>query len=124
MKNIILIVALAFIVSSEASARPVPPIIESREHLERAQTLLASHRAGGKGGIAAIISSLSAAETSLSIAKNDKGTALPVAKKLTTEAKSELEAAKVSERELHLNNADAAIKNALKHVMLGIQYHQ
>lgn len=123
MKIRSLAIAFVGVLLAITSAKALVPIQEARQHLERAQSLITKKEAGGKAKIPAIITALSAAETSLAEAKNNKGSALPVAIKLTGEAKAEVEAAKGDASGEHLKKAEELIQNALKHVMLGIRTH-
>src|SRR4051794_19722846 len=126
----IVIAVLASFAGALCAKKPGPhsPIEEARDHLEHAHSMLTAKEEGAGGkkkrkkvSIPGIINVLSNAETSLAEAKNNKGTNTNVALKNIADAKTELEASKSGDEEAHLQKAEAAIDEALKHVMEAIR---
>lgn len=101
------------------------PVQEARNHLERAIGLLNKKEQGaGKKRLISlpnIISILSNTESSLNEVKKNKGTNIHVALKFVATAKAELEAAKSGAESEHLEQAEAALQEALKRVLKMIQ---
>jgi hypothetical protein len=120
------VITLALVICATAVFARSPRYNDARKSLEKAHSLVEQRNAGMKGAnVEEILKAVINAETHLNDAKNNRGSALPVALKAVGDAKTELLAAQSGKegQDAHVQKADQHIQDALKHVMQALHEH-
>jgi len=121
-----LILTLTMLTGITVAFARSPRYEDTRKSLEKAHSLVEQRNAGMKGAdVDAILKAVINAETHLNDAKNNRGSALPMALKAVGDAKTELTAAQSGKegQNAHVQKADQYIQDALKHVMEALHQH-